>query len=77
MISSAARDLPEHRKEVLDACARQGVFPLMMEHLPALDADASAASLQLVEDAESYPGGLKLDRVQAGGTAEPISNLQI
>ena len=37
MISSTARDLPEHRKEVLDACLRQGMFPLMMEHLPASD----------------------------------------
>ena len=33
MISSTARDLPEHRKEVMDACLRQGMFPIMMEHL--------------------------------------------
>ena len=40
MISSTARDLPEHRKEAMDACLRQGMFPMMMEHLPASDADA-------------------------------------
>ncbi len=56
MISSTARDLPDHRKEVLDACARQGMFPLMMEHLPALDADAIAASLKMVAEAEIYLG---------------------
>ena len=39
MISSTARDLPEHRKEVLDACMRQGMFPIMMEHLLARDDD--------------------------------------
>lgn len=45
MISSTARDLPLHRKEVMDACLRQGMFPMMMEHLPASDADAISASL--------------------------------
>ena len=40
MISSTARDLPEHRQEVMDACLRQGMFPIMMEHLPASDAEA-------------------------------------
>jgi hypothetical protein len=35
MVSSTARDLPEHRKEVMDASLRQGLFPNMMEHLPA------------------------------------------
>ena len=39
IISSTARDLPEHRKEVLDACMRQGMFPIMMEHLLARDDD--------------------------------------
>ncbi len=31
MVSSTARDLPDHRQGVLDACLRQGMFPLMME----------------------------------------------
>lgn len=56
MISSTSLDLPEHRKEVLDACSRMGVTPLMMEHLPALDADAIEASIDLVNQADIYIG---------------------
>jgi len=56
MISSTARDLPEHRKEVMDACLRQGMFPKMMEHLPASDADAIEASLRMVDEADIYLG---------------------
>jgi tetratricopeptide (TPR) repeat protein len=56
MISSTARDLPAHRKEVGEACLRQGVFPVMMERLPASDADAIAASLRMVDDADVYLG---------------------
>ncbi|HYT33630.1 MAG TPA: DUF4062 domain-containing protein, partial [Ktedonobacteraceae bacterium] len=56
MVSSTARDLPEHRKEVLDACLRQGMFPIMMEHLPASDSDAIAESLRMVNEADIYLG---------------------
>jgi tetratricopeptide (TPR) repeat protein len=56
MISSTARDLPEHRKEIMDACLRQGMFPLMMEHLPASDTEAISVSLKLVDDADTYVG---------------------
>lgn len=56
IVSSTARDLPEHRKEVMDACLRQSMFPQMMEHLPAIDADAIAASLKLVDEADIYLG---------------------
>ena len=56
MISSTARDLPEHRKEVMDACLRQGMFPTMMEHLPASDAEAISISLKLVDEADIYVG---------------------
>ncbi|HKS41868.1 MAG TPA: DUF4062 domain-containing protein [Blastocatellia bacterium] len=55
-VSSTARDLPEHRKEVMDACLRQGMFPKMMEHLPASDANAIAESLRLVDEADIYVG---------------------
>jgi len=55
-ISSTSRDLPEHRKQVMDACLRMGMFPIMMEHLPASDADAIEASLKMVDDAEIYLG---------------------
>ena len=56
VISSTVLDLPEHRREVREACLRQKVFPLMMEHLPALDADAIQASLALVDEADIYIG---------------------
>src|ERR1041384_1785692 len=56
MISSTARDLPEHRKEVMDACLRQGMFPKMMEHLPANDDEAISASLAPVDEADFYLG---------------------
>ncbi len=56
MISSTARDLPEHRKEAMDACLRQGMFPVMMEHLPASDAEAISASLAMVDAADIYVG---------------------
>ena len=56
MISSTAIDLPEHRDLVKDACLRQGMFPIMMEHLPAADADAIAESLRMVNEADIYLG---------------------
>ncbi|MEE8450450.1 MAG: DUF4062 domain-containing protein [Thermoguttaceae bacterium] len=56
MISSTIRDLPDHRQGVLDACLRQGMFPKMMEHLPANDDDAIANSLALVDEADIYVG---------------------
>jgi len=56
MVSSTALDLPEHRKEVEDACLRQGMFPLMMERLPASDAEAVSASLRMVDEADIYVG---------------------
>jgi tetratricopeptide (TPR) repeat protein len=56
MISSTARDLPEHRGVVLDACWRQGFFPVMMENLPASDDDAIAASLRMVDGSQIYLG---------------------
>jgi tetratricopeptide (TPR) repeat protein len=55
MISSTARDLPDHRGQVEDACLRQGFFPVMMEHLPAAD-QAISASLRMVDSAEIYVG---------------------
>lgn len=57
MISSTARDLPEHREQVRLACERAGFAPHeMMEHLTALDADAIKASLDLVDNADVYLG---------------------
>lgn len=56
MISSTIRDLPEHRKEVMDGCLKQGMFPIMMEHLPANDDEAITASLKMVDEADIYVG---------------------
>jgi len=58
MISSTARDLPEHRKQIVEACLRQGMFPLRMEDLPANSDQAAAASLMMVEEADVYIGVL-------------------
>ena len=54
MISSTALDLPEHRQQVRDACLQQEMFPIMMEHLPASDAEAIPASLKMVDEANIY-----------------------
>jgi hypothetical protein len=56
MISSTAKDLAEYRKAVMDACLSVGVFPSMMEHLPASDADAVQGSLRMVDGADLYIG---------------------
>ena len=56
MISSTARDLPDYRRQAMDACVRQGMFPIMMEHLPAMGDDAISASMAMVDEAEIYLG---------------------
>ena len=56
MISSTSLDLPEHRKQVMDACLREGLFPKAMEHLPARDADAIRVSMEMVDAADIYIG---------------------
>ena len=56
MVSSTALDLPEHRKEVMDACLRMGMHPVMMEHLSAGDTTAAEKSLAMVDDAAIYLG---------------------
>lgn len=54
MISSTVRDLPEHREHAMDACLEVDMFPVMMEHLPALDEDAVSASIAMVDEADIY-----------------------
>ena len=56
MISSTSIDLPEHRREVIEACLREGIFPIGMENLPARDADAIRVSLEMVYNADIYIG---------------------
>jgi hypothetical protein len=54
MISSTAWDLPEHRRELLQACLDAKMRPVMMENLPASDDTASEASLRMVDEADIY-----------------------
>jgi Domain of unknown function (DUF4062) len=56
MISSTARDLPEHRRMIMDACLRLGIQPIMMEHLAGQDRSALDVSIGMVEDADVYIG---------------------
>lgn len=56
IVSGTARDLPDYRAQVMEACLRANMFPRMMEHLPALDADAIRASLDMVDEADVYVG---------------------
>jgi tetratricopeptide (TPR) repeat protein len=56
MISSTIHDLPEHREKVKNVCMDLAMFPTMMEHLPASDADAIRVSLELVDQADIYLG---------------------
>jgi tetratricopeptide (TPR) repeat protein len=73
MISSTARDLPDHREQVMKACMRMEMFyPDMMENLAAADANALEVSIQMVDKAEIYIGvfGPRYGYVPDG---EPIS----
>jgi len=54
--SSTAIDLPEHRKQVIEACLRMGYFPVGMEHWPAQDADAETVCLREVDRADVFVG---------------------
>jgi AAA domain-containing protein/uncharacterized protein DUF4062 len=55
-ISGAVRDMPDHLKEVLDACLRQGTSPMMMERLPAADAEAVQSCLVMIDQSDIYLG---------------------
>ena len=56
MISSTSIDLPKYREQVRDACLNLGVFPKMMEHMPASPEDAIKKSIQFVNEADIYVG---------------------
>lgn len=57
MISSTARDLPEHRKIVEHACERMGFNPVVMEDLVATSSsDAIKASMDMVDRSEVFIG---------------------
>ena len=56
MISSTALDLPEHRKQAIEACQRAGVFPIPMEHLTARDTLPVNVCIEMVDQADIYIG---------------------
>ncbi|HEY6803962.1 MAG TPA: DUF4062 domain-containing protein [Pyrinomonadaceae bacterium] len=56
VISSTLADLPEHRSEVMEACLRLGMFPLMSEQFPTSAEDAIANCLSLVTQADIFIG---------------------
>ena len=56
MISSTLMDLPEHRKDVLEACLRQGMEPMRLERLPESDAQAMQVTLEMADRADVYLG---------------------
>jgi tetratricopeptide (TPR) repeat protein len=55
-ISSTSEDLRDHREAVRDAVMTLGMHPVMMEHFPAMDADAVAACRQKVIDCDLFVG---------------------
>jgi hypothetical protein len=56
MISSTAKDLPDHRHHVMEACNRCGCDTERMEKLAALNKNASTASVDMVKKADIYIG---------------------
>ena len=55
-VSSTSQDLQAHREAVRDAVLALGMHPVMMEHFPAMDADAVAACHQKVQDCDLFVG---------------------
>lgn len=68
MISSTSLDLPEHRKQVVEACLRESVFPIGMEQLPVRDANAITVDREMVDQADIYIGifGVRYGEVPPG-----------
>ncbi len=56
MISSTSLDLPEHRKQVIEACLRQGFHPIAMEHLPACNIGPTVVDTEMLDQADVYIG---------------------
>ncbi len=54
MISSTARDLPDHRAQAVEAILKQSMHPIRMEDLPASSEKALDVSLRMVDEAEIY-----------------------
>ncbi|MET0646665.1 MAG: DUF4062 domain-containing protein [Pyrinomonadaceae bacterium] len=74
-VSSTIRDLPAHREEVSDACLRMGMYPLMVEDLPASDRQTVEHSIRMVDEAEVFLGviGHRYGYVPREGNPQQIS----
>jgi len=55
-ISSTVFDLPEHRKQAVEACLRQGIFPVSMERAAAEDAACIEISRGMIDKADVFIG---------------------
>ncbi|MBS1790911.1 MAG: DUF4062 domain-containing protein [Acidobacteria bacterium] len=68
MISSTSLDLPEHRKQVVEACLRESVFPIGMEQLPVRDSSAITVDREMVDNADIYIGifGVRYGEIPPG-----------
>ncbi len=68
MISSTSLDLPEHRKQVVEACLRESIFPIGMEQLPVRDTNVITVDREMVDQADIYIGifGVRYGEVPPG-----------
>lgn len=55
-VSSTSKDLADHRAAVRDAILKLGMHPIMMEHFPAMDANAVDACQRKVLDCDVFVG---------------------
>lgn len=55
-VSSTSKDLADHRAAVRDAILKLGMHPIMMEHFPAMDANALDACQRKVLDCDLFVG---------------------
>lgn len=58
MVSSTKENLKAHRGVIREVIERLGMYPLIMENMPASDADAIDKSLEYVDNAEVFVGVL-------------------
>jgi hypothetical protein len=56
MLGNTSLDLPEHRKQAIEACLRMDCTPVVVDTLTAADANAAEKSLELVDQADIYLG---------------------
>jgi tetratricopeptide (TPR) repeat protein len=55
-ISSTSKDLEDYRQAAIDVCIRLKLFPIAMEHFPAMGVGATAGSKRKLDEADLYIG---------------------